>query len=148
MILHFAYVGAALIALALLAAWMFVVSRRHLIVRLGGAILAVVLSLSIWINVNSILGYAVAEMPRGNLQQIVGMMIDAGKGKIWLWIKTSDGPRAYVVPFDDQLAADLVAARNRMQNGDGMMFMNLNEPDAQQHEHINITVVPSLPKKE
>jgi len=124
MILHFAYAGAALIALALLAAWMFIVSRRHLVTRIGGCIVALVLAFTAWANVTAMLGYAVSEPPEGKVQ-IVSIIDDAPHGLIYLWVKAADGPRAYVVPYSEGLAGGLMKGMKQARESGGRMMLEM-----------------------
>jgi hypothetical protein len=172
MTMHFAYVGAALIALALLAAWMFVVSRRHVVVRICGATIAVVLAAASWINITAMLGYAVDAEPSSKVQ-IIGFLPDVSHDKIYLWVREPDGPRAYVVIYAEGLANGLIKGQQEVQGSGGAMRMMLSfngkkptgERGAQRHgsgsgnaitnlsaddpngNHFHIDVESSLPPK-
>lgn len=128
MIMHFAYVGASLIALALLASWMFIVSRRHVVTRVFGCTIAVVLALVAWINVTAMLGYAVSAPPEGKVQ-IVSFIDDAPHGQIYLWVRATDGPRAYVVPYSEGLASGLMNGMKQAREQGGRMMLEMQNGD-------------------
>lgn len=121
MIYHFAYIGVALIGLALIASWMFIVSRRHVLTRVIGCGAAMILALCVWTNITAILGYAVPAQPAGKVQ-VVAFVDDHIHGKIYLWLREADGPRAYVVPYSEGLANGLIQAKKQASDGSRIML--------------------------
>jgi hypothetical protein len=153
---HFALVGVSLMALAILAAWMFVVSKRHFVTRILGCIVALGLAIGVWSNVTAMLGYAVADhLPIGRLQ-LVGMVDDVGNGKIYLWVKTPDGPRAFVVPYEQGLAGDLIAGLKRAHADGSRVMVDIGGGDQKSGikdknthgQKFHVILVPGIPPKE
>lgn len=119
MIAHYAYVGSSLVALALLAGWMFVVSRRAVWMRVIGAAFALALAFVAWHNINAMLGYAVDQQPTGEVE-LVGMVDDRTNGFIYIWVKAGlDGPRAYRLPYSEGLAKSLLDAQEKSKEQGG-----------------------------
>lgn len=164
MTLHLGYIGAAVVLWALLSGWMFVVSRRHLSLRLFGAVVVLSLAFLIWLNLTSLLGYAVHREPTGRVM-LVGMVDARAEGLIYLWVREADGPRAYAVPYSEALAGELLEAEaQRKAAGGGVIMIRFGHQGTRHgdghagqgsqnglgHDHappVTITVIPTLPGK-
>lgn len=164
MIMHFAYIGASLIGLALIAAWMFVVSRRPVLYRVAGATLALWLAFTAWSNVNAMMGYAISGEPSIEVE-LVGMVDDRQHGFIYLWVKEPEGLRAYKIVYSEQLAKSLMKAASDAEGQHGgakiRIKFNSNGKSSGQggfgqqsglghddSQPVTITVVPLLPPKD
>lgn len=170
MTLTFAYVGVLLAIWALISGWMFVVSQRPLLERILGAGVVLACAVGIWLNFITLLGYPVQQWPHKG--QLAGMVDDRSGGWIYLWVRNNGEPRAFRVPYSDELAKDLIAAQMKLQQaGGGRIDINdLGEDGAgngkakqgrgrndhgvsklhgsDHGSHLHFIVIPALPPKD
>ena len=64
---------------------------------------------------------------------------------IWLWLETADGPRYWVLPWDNELANNLQGAADQ-EEGDGTPYLFLYDEDTDNVEFDTIPVLPDPPK--
>lgn len=162
MTLSYGYIGVALAAMAILAGWMFVSSRYHVVWRAVASVVIVVLSLTIWINITALLGYSVTGLPP-NGSTLISAVINKSQRRIDIWVLRPFGPRAYVIPYSAGTAEVIERAMQRSSSSGGRMILHLsphatrsrhgqtshrgiNDPHPPQVE-VHIDVVPLLPDK-
>ena len=161
---HFWIVGLIGVGLLLIAAQMTVTSKVHYAVKMAFAALAVIGALTAWNITSGLIGYPVAGPPKDN-GTILSFILNARAKRIFLWMLESGEPRAYFVPWDDNLAKKLTEAQKQAKgNGGQMTWRNgSNGKGGEDHnggrsggeagiksdrDGANSDVVPSLPEKD
>lgn len=152
----YAIIGMLLSGMGLLAAYMYLASRVHYLIKITLAITVVVLAVYTSWAMQDLYGYPVPSVPRDG-SVILALDIDKPHNVIAFWVEEEHQPRSYAVPYDPALARMLLDAAARAHDAHGRMVFHLHGGDRHgffgffedtSELDINIDVVGTLPPKE
>ena len=154
----YAIIGMLLSGMSLLAAYMYLASRVHYLIKIALAAATVALAIYTSFAMQDLYGYPVSAIPKDG-SEIVALLIDKPNNVIAFWVEESNQPRGYAVPYDPVLARLLLDAEARAHDAQGKMILRLHSHsrhgdgllspfDDNSQYGVSIDVVGKLPPKE